>query len=115
MLKRSCRAIDEEILEKIANSRGGSTAVVGILVNGVKLLVANVGDSRAILCRNGMANQISVDHEPQREKDLVESKGGFVSRAPGNDITQLTQHFQQTLLRLNIMLITLQFIAFLYQ
>ncbi|XP_028785784.1 probable protein phosphatase 2C 39 [Neltuma alba] len=83
VLKRSCKAMDEEILEKIADSRGGSTAVVGILVNGVKLLVANVGDSRAILCRNGVAKQITEDHEPLREKDLVESKGGFVSKAPG--------------------------------
>lgn len=90
MLKRSCKAIDEEILEKVEDARGGSTAVVGILVNGVKLLVANVGDSRAILCRNGVAKQITVDHEPQREKDFVESKGGFVSKAPGNDIIQLT-------------------------
>ncbi|XP_054778778.1 probable protein phosphatase 2C 39 isoform X1 [Prosopis cineraria] len=82
-LKRTCKAVDEEILEKIADSRGGSTAVVAILINGVRLLVANVGDSRAILCRNGSAKQITVDHEPQREKDLVESRGGFVTKAPG--------------------------------
>lgn len=45
--------------------------------------MANVGDSRAILCRNGEAKQITVDHEPLKEKQQVESRGGFVSQMPG--------------------------------
>lgn len=69
----------------IAESRGGSTAVAAILINGVKLLIANVGDSRAISCKNGRAKPLTVDHEPEREKDLIESRGGFVSKKPGND------------------------------
>ena len=83
-VKRVCKATDDEILENMADSRGGSTAVAAILINGVKLLVANVGDSRAISCKNGIAKQITVDHEPEKEKDLVESRGGFVSKKPGN-------------------------------
>ena len=63
--------------------RGGSTAVTAILIDCHKLVVANVGDSRAVICKNGVAKQLSVDHEPSREKILIESKGGFVSNLPG--------------------------------
>lgn len=38
---------------------------------------------RAILCRNGVVKQITIDHEPKKEKELVESRGGFVSEKPG--------------------------------
>ncbi|XP_062014632.1 probable protein phosphatase 2C 28 [Rosa rugosa] len=82
--KRAYKATDDEILEKVAGSRGGSTAVTAILINGEMLIVANVGDSRAVLCRDGVANQLTVDHDPQKEKDLVESRGGCVVKLPGN-------------------------------
>lgn len=35
------------------------------------------------MCRNGIAKQITVDHEPLKEKQQVESRGGFVSQMPG--------------------------------
>lgn len=40
----------------------GSTAVVAI-VTPDKIIVANCGDSRAVLCRNGKAVPLSVDHK----------------------------------------------------
>ncbi|KAK7260420.1 hypothetical protein RIF29_26451 [Crotalaria pallida] len=83
-IKRACKATDDEILENVADSQGGSTAVAAILINGVKLLVANVGDSRAVSCKNGVAKPLTVDHEPEKERDLVESRGGFVVTMPGN-------------------------------
>lgn len=83
-VKRAYGSTDDEILENVAGSRGGSTAVTAIVINGETLIVANVGDSRAVLCRKGVAEQITVDHEPQKEEKLVESKGGFVTKAPGN-------------------------------
>ncbi|XP_076915718.1 putative protein phosphatase 2C 9 [Bidens hawaiensis] len=64
--------------------RGGSTAVTAILINGQKLWVANVGDSRAVLSRKGQAIQMSVDHEPNKERTSIENKGGFVSNMPGD-------------------------------
>ncbi|KAL0687525.1 hypothetical protein Bca4012_087202 [Brassica carinata] len=48
--------------------KGGSTAVTGILIHGQKLVVANVGDSRAVMSKNGVAHQLSVDHEPSKER-----------------------------------------------
>ncbi|ESQ27295.1 hypothetical protein EUTSA_v10018975mg [Eutrema salsugineum] len=65
---------------------GGSTAVTAILINGETLWIANVGDSRAIVSRRGKAKQISVDHDPDTdtERNLIESKGGFVTNRPGD-------------------------------
>ncbi|KAK3010454.1 hypothetical protein RJ639_010663, partial [Escallonia herrerae] len=36
-----------------------------------------------LLSRNGTAKQITVDHDPRREKKLVESRGGFALKKPG--------------------------------
>lgn len=47
-------------------------------------MVANVGDSRAVICKNGVAKQLSVDHEPSKERAYIEDRGGFVSNFPGN-------------------------------
>lgn len=64
--------------------RGGSTAVTAILIDGCKLWIANIGDSRAVLSRRGEALQLSVDHEPSTERGSIEDRGGFVSNMPGN-------------------------------
>jgi len=64
--------------------RGGSTAVTAILINNQKLWVANVGDSRAVVSRGGVAGQMSTDHEPNTERGSIETRGGFVSNMPGD-------------------------------
>lgn len=43
----------------------GATAVV-VLIMGNKLVCANVGDARAVLCRNGKALDLSLDHKASR-------------------------------------------------
>ncbi|CAE7458062.1 unnamed protein product [Symbiodinium natans] len=62
------------------NGGSGSTAVVACIVGGW-VWCANVGDSRALLCRNGRALQLSLDHKPSRadESKRIEEAGGFVS------------------------------------
>ncbi|KAJ4824386.1 Protein phosphatase 2C 37 [Turnera subulata] len=57
----------------------GSTAVVAI-VTPDKTVVSNCGDSRAVLCRNGVAVPLSSDHKPDRPDELVriEAAGGRV-------------------------------------
>ncbi|KAL5992429.1 hypothetical protein ACLOJK_013347 [Asimina triloba] len=64
--------------------RGGSTAVTAILINGQKLWIANVGDSRAVLAKGGETRQMTIDHEPNMERGIIEDKGGFVSNMPGD-------------------------------
>ncbi|XP_074332776.1 putative protein phosphatase 2C 58 isoform X1 [Apium graveolens] len=83
-VSREYRATDADILENVVGSRGGSTAVTAVLIDGKKLVGANVGDSRAILCRNGKAKGITIDHEPLKEKKQVEKRGGWVIKLPGN-------------------------------
>ncbi|CAA2987474.1 probable phosphatase 2C 24 [Olea europaea subsp. europaea] len=57
----------------------GSTAVVGI-VSPDKIVIANCGDSRAVLCRNGKAVPLSSDHKPDRpdELDRIQAAGGRI-------------------------------------
>ncbi|XP_008226483.1 PREDICTED: probable protein phosphatase 2C 39 [Prunus mume] len=84
-VRRAYCVTDTNILEKAVDlGKGGSTAVTAILIDCQKLVVANVGDSRAIICNNGVAKQLSVDHEPSTEREEIENRGGFVSNFPGD-------------------------------
>ncbi|XWS28039.1 hypothetical protein CRYUN_Cryun25bG0031500 [Craigia yunnanensis] len=84
-IRKAYHITDTNILEKAVDlGRGGSTAVTAILINCKKLVIANVGDSRAIICKNGETKQLSVDHEPSTEKESIENRGGFVSNFPGD-------------------------------
>lgn len=60
----------------------GSTALIA-LVDDNNLMVANVGDSRGVMC-DGQGNTVplSYDHKPndEKEKSRIETNGGFVSR-----------------------------------
>ncbi|MQL83784.1 hypothetical protein Taro_016260 [Colocasia esculenta] len=57
----------------------GSTAVVAVVGAG-RIVVANCGDSRAVLSRSGVAVPLSSDHKPDRPDELerVEAAGGRV-------------------------------------
>ncbi|KAG5526018.1 hypothetical protein RHGRI_032341 [Rhododendron griersonianum] len=82
-ISKAYERTDQAILSHSPDlGRGGSTAVTAILMNGRNLWVANVGDSRAVLSKRGQAIQMSVDHEPNTERNSIENKGGFVSNMP---------------------------------
>ncbi|XP_044490482.1 probable protein phosphatase 2C 9 [Mangifera indica] len=84
-ISRAYERTDQAILTHSPDlGRGGSTAVTAILINGQKLWVANVGDSRAVLSKRGQAIQMSIDHEPNTERGSIEDRGGFVSNMPGD-------------------------------
>ncbi|KAG6494502.1 hypothetical protein ZIOFF_049534 [Zingiber officinale] len=57
----------------------GSTAVVAV-VGLSNIVVANCGDSRAVLCRGGAPIPLSSDHKPDRPDELsrIEAAGGRV-------------------------------------
>lgn len=66
----------------------GATAVVTVIL-GKQLTVANAGDSRAILCRSGVAYALTSDHKPLQDRELtrIRNAGGFVNhfgRVNGN-------------------------------
>ncbi|KAK1357215.1 Protein-serine/threonine phosphatase [Heracleum sosnowskyi] len=66
-------------LPSLESDAVGSTAVVAI-VTPDKIVVANCGDSRAVLCRKGKAIPLSRDHKPDRPDELsrIEAAGGRV-------------------------------------
>ena len=61
--------------------QSGTTATVCLIRDGIELAIGHVGDSRAILCREGYAIQLSEDHAPDnhREKERIKRRGGVIS------------------------------------
>lgn len=61
----------------------------------VKLLVAHVGDCRAVLSDAGVAVQLTVDHHPDvpSEKERVEAAGGWISKNRVNGVLAVTRSF----------------------
>jgi protein phosphatase len=72
-LRAAFEQTDQEILEDDALGYQGSTAVAVVLHESEEghrtLLSANVGDSRAILCRRGRAVDLTRDHKPNEERE----------------------------------------------
>ncbi|KZV31765.1 hypothetical protein F511_00569 [Dorcoceras hygrometricum] len=73
------RSVEEEFADEDNAAEMGSTALV-VLVGKEELVVANCGDSRAVLCRGGAAVPLSMDHKPDRpdEKQRIEAAGGNI-------------------------------------
>ncbi|KAK4789289.1 hypothetical protein SAY86_020608 [Trapa natans] len=95
-LAKAYEKTDQAILSHSPSlGRGGSTAVTAILIDGCKLWVANIGDSRAVVSNKGEAVQLSVDHEPNTERGSIEDRGGFVSNMPGNFCYEITDLKEQ--------------------
>ncbi|KYQ92794.1 protein phosphatase 2C-related protein [Tieghemostelium lacteum] len=76
-LKESFQGMNSLLLEK--GVKGGTTAVIALFL-GKKGYIANVGDSRAVLCRDGSAVRVSLDHKPNlpKEEERIRSMGGTV-------------------------------------
>ncbi|KAH9802024.1 protein phosphatase 2C 77 [Citrus sinensis] len=73
--------------EPVAPETAGSTAVVAI-ISPTLIIVANCGDSRAVLCRGKVPMPLSVDHKPDREDELarIEAAGGKVIQWNGSRV-----------------------------
>ncbi|XP_058458021.1 probable protein phosphatase CG10417 [Malaya genurostris] len=74
---------DEAFMNNITDEPGkdsGCTAVVALL-HEKELFVANAGDSRCVVCRDGKALEMSFDHKPedQIEFDRIQKAGGRVT------------------------------------
>lgn len=76
-------AADHLLVETAKKSMdvAGTTALIAVLEDS-KLIVANVGDSRGVMCDGrGNAIPLSFDHKPQqmRERKRIKEAGGFVT------------------------------------
>jgi len=78
------KSMDEQLLAKSKPeglfTHDGTTACTVWLQPPSMLMVANLGDSRAVLSRNGKAYQLSHDHKPddEAERTRIEALGGYV-------------------------------------
>ncbi|XP_013200683.1 protein phosphatase 1L [Amyelois transitella] len=76
-------AADRLLVEAAKRSMNvaGTTALIAIM-EGNHLIVANVGDSRGVMCDSrGNAIPVSFDHKPQqvREQKRIEAAGGYIA------------------------------------
>ncbi|XP_037029412.1 protein phosphatase 1L-like [Bradysia coprophila] len=83
MLTDEVLAADFELVKtaKKTSNLAGTTALIAI-VDDSRLIVANVGDSRGVMCDAKMnAIPLSFDHKPNqsREKNRIKEAGGFIA------------------------------------
>lgn len=73
-------------------TQAGCTATV-VLLTDSKIICANAGDSRAILCEKGQTIELSKDHKPTspEEKKRVVNAGGEVELGRVNGILSLSR------------------------
>ncbi|KAH0693151.1 hypothetical protein KY285_020248 [Solanum tuberosum] len=64
---------------------GSGACCVTALIEGKEIIISNLGDCRAVLCRNGVAEALSSDHRAEREDERkrIEDKGGYVELHKG--------------------------------
>ncbi|XP_033953617.1 protein phosphatase, Mg2+/Mn2+ dependent, 1Lb [Pseudochaenichthys georgianus] len=83
ILEQQILNLDREMLEKLSATynEAGTTCLVALLSD-KELTVANVGDSRGVLCdKDGNAIPLSHDHKPYqlKERKRIKKAGGFIS------------------------------------
>ncbi|XP_022724722.1 protein phosphatase 2C 16-like isoform X2 [Durio zibethinus] len=73
--------------EPVAPETVGSTAVVALVCSS-HIVVANCGDSRAVLCRGKEAMALSIDHKPNRDDEYarIGASGGKVIQWNGHRV-----------------------------
>ncbi|KAG5509047.1 hypothetical protein JKF63_06055 [Porcisia hertigi] len=71
--------VDNQLRRALGDGGSGCTAVI-VYVSPEEITCAWVGDSRAVLCRNGHAFDLSQDHKPlvAFERERIQAAGGFV-------------------------------------
>jgi len=85
-LSNAFRQLESDWISNPRNGLQGSCAVLACLhgerVDALQLYVANLGDSRGVLCRGGIAVPLSEDHKPNRpdEVERIRRNGGQVAK-----------------------------------
>jgi len=97
--------MDKKLLEWLHETQegeerqAGSTATV-VLARTDKVVVANVGDSRAVLCRNGQPQDLSTEHRVEGTGETVEAEvarvkgvGGWIEDGRVCDVLAVSRAF----------------------
>ncbi|CAD2221540.1 protein phosphatase [Angomonas deanei] len=93
-LRDAYLAGDAALHKSMPNELSGCTGNSILLVQN-HLYCANTGDSRAVLCRDGVAIPLSEDHKPtnQSEEIRINKAGGFVHAGRVNGVLSLSRAF----------------------
>uniref|UniRef100_A0A0E0LE43 protein-serine/threonine phosphatase n=1 Tax=Oryza punctata TaxID=4537 RepID=A0A0E0LE43_ORYPU len=85
-------AFEEGPHSDFAGPTCGSTACVAIVRNN-QLVVANAGDSRCVISRNGQAYNLSRDHKPEleAERERILKAGGYIQMGRVNGTINLSR------------------------
>lgn len=88
-IKKSLNSLQQKLIEdhpKKAEQQG-STLLTVLLQNNKKLKFINVGDCRAVICRDNLAIQMTKDHKPHwvDEKKRIEELGGKIKKSRDDD------------------------------
>ncbi|KAL2095931.1 hypothetical protein ACEWY4_008079 [Coilia grayii] len=83
ILEKQILSLDKEMIDRLSEQydEAGTTCLVALLSD-KELTVANVGDSRGVLCdKDGNAIPLSHDHKPYqlKERKRIKQAGGFIS------------------------------------
>jgi protein phosphatase 1G len=82
---------EQENGNELANNMGCTSCVA--LITKTEIYVANAGDSRCVLSKNGVAINLSEDHKPdlENEKKRIEKAEGFVEDNRVNGVLSLSR------------------------
>lgn len=81
-MKQGAADTEAALLAHSVDSASAAGAVVAFTIFcGMQVYVAHAGDTRAVLCREGIAMDLTQDHKPglESEQDRVAAMGGFIS------------------------------------
>ncbi|KAL5231496.1 hypothetical protein ABZP36_030272 [Zizania latifolia] len=92
-VRRAFLQADLALADDLDISRSSGTTALMAVVFGRQLLVANAGDCRAVLCRRGMAMEMSRDHRANyaEESERVAASGGYIEDGYLNGVLSVTR------------------------
>jgi len=92
-VRRAFLQADLALADDLDISRSSGTTALTALVFGRHLLVANAGDCRAVLCRKGVAMEMSRDHRANyvEECERVAASGGYIEDGYLNGVLSVTR------------------------
>ncbi|KAL5220559.1 hypothetical protein ABZP36_025272 [Zizania latifolia] len=92
-VRKAFLSADLALADDLAISRSSGTTALTVLLFGRQLLVANAGDCRAVLCRKGVAVEMSRDHRPTYdvENQRITESGGYIEDGYLNGVLSVTR------------------------
>ncbi|KAG8051996.1 hypothetical protein GUJ93_ZPchr0001g29262 [Zizania palustris] len=92
-IRKAFLSADLALADDLAISRSSGTTALTALIFGRQLLVANAGDCRAVLCRKGVAVEMSRDHRPMYdvEHQRITESGGYIEDGYLNGVLSVTR------------------------